>query len=80
MGMGLVAAEITEGVLHPALAEALTIADLATPVVMAIIVFIVIVRGSQQTCDRVFRLLRWITNKQEPPAPEAPNRRRIPSG
>jgi hypothetical protein len=25
--------------------------------------------GSSQTCERVFRLLRWAANRPEPPAP-----------
>lgn len=71
-GLGIVAAEVAEGALHPALAEALAIADLAIPVVIMLIVFAVIIWGSQQTVDRVFRLLRWITNRPEPAAPDPP--------
>ena len=68
-GLGVAAAEAAAGYLHPALAEALAIADVAIPVMLVLIVFAVVVLGSQQTCDRVFRLLRWITNRPEPPAP-----------
>jgi hypothetical protein len=69
-GLGIIAAEAAEEALHPGLAEALAIADLAIPAVTLLIVFAVIIRGSQQTCERVFRLLRWITNRPEPAAPE----------
>jgi hypothetical protein len=70
--LGLAAAEIVAGVLHPALAEALAIADLAIPSLAALIVFTVIVRGSAETCNRVFRLLRWIAGRPEPTAPAIP--------
>ena len=68
-GLGIAAAEIAEGILHPTLAEALSIADLAIPALAALIVFTVVVRSSETTCDRVFRLLRWISNRPEPAAP-----------
>lgn len=74
LGTGLImlASEVVEGVLHPELAEALAVADLAIPVACMLIVFAVITLGSEQTCDRVFRFLRWITNRPEPPAPGSP--------
>jgi hypothetical protein len=68
----MLAAEVAEGALHPALADALAIADLAIPVACALIVFAVITLGSEQTCNRVFRFLRWIANRPEPPAPGSP--------
>jgi len=71
-GLGVLAAEGAADYLHPALSAALTVADVAIPVILVLIVFAVVVRGSQQTCDRVFRLLRWITNRPEPPAPASP--------
>jgi hypothetical protein len=64
-----IAAEIIESVLHPALAEVLGIADLIIPVIVMLVVFTVVVRGSPQTVDKVFRLLRWITNRPEPVGP-----------
>jgi hypothetical protein len=71
LGTGLVilAGEAAEGALHPALADTLAIADLVIPVACMLVVFAVITRGSEQTCDRVFRFLRWIANRPEPPAP-----------
>lgn len=74
LGTGLVilAGEAAEGTLHPAMADALAIADVAIPVACMLVVFAVITRGSEQTCERVFRLLRWMTNRPEPPAPGSP--------
>jgi hypothetical protein len=74
LGTGLVvlASEVAEGVFHPALADALAIADVAIPVAGMLVVFAVITRGSKETCERVFRFLRWIANRPEPPAPGSP--------
>jgi hypothetical protein len=70
-GLGIATAEGVAGYLHPELAEALAIADVAIPVLLVLILFAVVVGGSQETCDRVFRLLRWITNRPEPAAPDS---------
>jgi hypothetical protein len=67
-GLGVVAAESAAGYLHPGLAGVLAIADLAIPLAVLLILLAIVVRGSDQTCERVFRLLRWITNRPEPPA------------
>jgi hypothetical protein len=77
-GLAIVVAEVLEGAMHPALAETLAIADLAIPVACMLVVFVVITRGSEQTCERVFRLLRWITNRSEPAAPDSPPPQRPP--
>jgi hypothetical protein len=68
-GLLVLAGEVAEGWLHPALADALAIADVAIPVASMLIVFAAIIFGSDQTCERVFRFLRWVTNRPEPPAP-----------
>jgi len=68
--LAIVAAEITEGVLHPVLAVGLGIADVCIPLIAGLTVFVVVVRGSAQTVDRVFRLLRWVTNRPEPAFPK----------
>lgn len=70
-GLAVAAAEAVADYLHPGLAEALAIADVAIPVILLLILFAVVVLGSHQTCDRVFRLLRWITNRPEPTAPDS---------
>lgn len=74
LGTGLVvlAGEVAEGAFHPALADALAIADVAIPVAFTLIVFAAITLGSEETCNRVFRFLRWMTNRPEPPAPASP--------
>jgi hypothetical protein len=66
IALAVVAAEITESVLHPWLAEVLAITDMIIPVLAALVVFTVVVRGSPRTVDRVFRLLRWAFNRPEP--------------
>jgi hypothetical protein len=72
-GLAVIGAEITESVLHPAAAEALGIADAAIPLIVGLILFTTIVRGSPQTAERIFRLLRWIANRPEPTAPGSPS-------
>jgi hypothetical protein len=53
----------------------LAVADLAVPVIIALVMLAAILRGSGETCERAFRLLRWVTSRPEPPAP-----RREPAG
>jgi hypothetical protein len=79
-GAGILGGEGLAGILHPALDEALAAADVIVPLVIAIVLLAAILCGSTQTCERVFRLLRWIANRPEPAAPETPpagTRRRI---
>lgn len=54
----------------PALGETLAVADVVIPAVIAFIFLAAILRGTAETCERAFRLLRWITNRPEPPAPK----------
>jgi hypothetical protein len=49
----------------------LALADIVVPVTVALVLLTAILCGSEQTCERVFRLLRWITGQPEPPAPAA---------
>jgi hypothetical protein len=63
-------AESTASYLHPALGEALAAADTIIPTIVMLVLLAAILRGSTETCDRVFRLLRWITNRPEPPSPD----------
>jgi hypothetical protein len=67
--LGIVGAEGTADYLHPTLIGVLALVDII-PLVVVLIVFIVIVKGSERTCERTFRLLRWIVNRPEPPAPD----------
>ncbi len=75
-GAGVLGTESVAGYLHPALGEALAATDVLVPLAIALVLLTAILRGSTQTCERVFRLLRWIANRPEPPAPEQspPNR------
>lgn len=68
-GLAAIGAELTESILHPAAAEALGIADAAIPLIVGVVLYTTIVRGSPETVERVFRLLRWISNRPDPPAP-----------
>ena len=78
-GLTVIGAEITESVLHPEVAEGLAIADVAIPLIVGLILLILIVRGSPETVERVFRLLRWITNRPEPTAPGSPENSQSPA-
>jgi hypothetical protein len=71
-GLAVIGTEITVGVLHPEAAESIAIADAAVPVIAALVLLTVIVRGSEQTVSRVFRLLRCVCNRPEPTAPDSP--------
>ena len=55
-------AESAAGYMHPALGEALAVADVIMPAIVLLVLLTAILRGSAETCDRVFRLLRWIVN------------------
>jgi hypothetical protein len=55
--------------MHPAIGIALAIADISVPFAVGVVVLVVILRGSDETCERVFRLLRWIANRPEPSPP-----------
>jgi hypothetical protein len=68
-GAGVLGGEGVAAYLHPALGEALAAADVIIPLAIALVLLIAILRGSSQTCERAFRLLRWIANRAEPPAP-----------
>jgi hypothetical protein len=47
----------------------LAAADVVVPLTVALVMLAAILRGSDQTCERVFRLPRWIANRPEPPGP-----------
>ena len=70
-GAGVLGGQGVAGYLHPVLGEALAAADVIIPLAIAVILLFAILRGSSQTCERVFRLLRWIANRPEPPTPGA---------
>jgi len=70
-GAGVLGIEGATLYLHPALGECLIAADAIVPAVVALVLLAVILRGSNETCERVFRLLRWVANRPEPPGPAA---------
>jgi hypothetical protein len=66
IGAGPAAAPLAAAALHPVLGAAL----LVTELVFVLIVFGVVIYGTQEQVDRVFRLLRWLRSRPEPPAPK----------
>lgn len=68
-GAGLLVTQGALGYLHPVLGIILAATDIAIPPLATIAVLTAILWGRDETCERVFRLLRWITNRPEPPAP-----------
>lgn len=68
-----VCAEGAAGYPHPAIGLALAVGDVIIPLLVALVLLVAILRGSRETCERVFRLLRWIANRPEPSAPETPS-------
>lgn len=52
-------------VLHPVLGEIVIIVEL----VLALTIIVMVLFGSSDARERAFRLLRWIDNRPEPPAP-----------
>ena len=54
------------GVLHPMLGDIVAIIEL----VVALTIIGTALFGSPDLSDRAFRLLRWVGNRPEPPAPE----------
>jgi hypothetical protein len=68
-GAAVLGSETAATVVHPALGEALALADVIGPLAIALILLAAILFGSDQTVERVFRLLRWAVNRPEPKAP-----------
>ena len=63
-GVGPAAAPIAAVTFHPVLGVALLAAEL----VFVLTVLGIVVYGAQERADRVFRLLRWLRSRPEPPA------------
>lgn len=55
--------------LHPTLGAVLAAADAIIPSAVGLALLAAILLGSNETCERAFRLLRWIAGHPEPPAP-----------
>jgi hypothetical protein len=79
-GAAVIGVEGAAGYLHPAVGTALAATDIIVPAAVALILLAAILCGSTQTCERVFRLLRWIADRPEPPAPATTHPRNPPSG
>lgn len=73
LGAGPAAAPLA-AVLHPVLEAVL----LATELIFVLIVFGIVVYGTQEQADRIFRLLRWLRNRPEPPASASPHENNSP--
>jgi hypothetical protein len=58
-------APVAIGILHPVLGEIIAVVE----VVVVFTIIATALFGSQTLSDRAFRLLRWIGNRPEPPAP-----------
>lgn len=54
---------------HPALGLLLALVEIGAAVVFGMTLLIAILRGSDTTTERCFRLLRWTSNRPEHPAP-----------
>jgi hypothetical protein len=50
------------------LGAVLALAEVAGLTIIALTILIAVLRGSDNTCERAFRLLRWLANRPEPPA------------
>jgi hypothetical protein len=53
--------------MYRALCMAFGILDIVVP----LLIMGLIILGNQDTCDRIFRLLRWMANRPEPPSPKS---------
>ena len=53
--------------------------ELTVPAVCVLILLSVILFGDDHTCERAFRLLRWIANRPEPPQPTRGRVRKQPT-
>jgi uncharacterized membrane-anchored protein len=62
---GTLGAEAAAAYLSPSLGAALAVADVVVPLAIAIVLLGAVLLGSKETCDRVFRLLRWIANRPD---------------
>lgn len=67
IGLGILSAEATMAWLHPAGTVAVVLTGVGGTLLVVLIVLTAIILGNSQTCERVFRLLRWLANRSEPP-------------
>ena len=67
--LGTLGSEAAVGLTDHTLGAMLAIIDVIAPVITALILLIAILCGNDKTCERVFRLLRWLANRPEPAFP-----------
>ena len=72
--VGTLGADATVAYVSPSLGAALAAADVIVPLAIAMVLLVAVLSGSTETCERVFRLLRWIANRPEPRPPPTPAR------
>jgi hypothetical protein len=70
LGPGLACACTVES-LHSLTGEILAAGMIVAPLLTGAVLVVVVVFGSVKSNERVFRLLRWLRDKEEPPTPPA---------
>jgi hypothetical protein len=64
------------GHFHSSIALALAAAEISmlllSALTLVLVTLAVALRGTNETCERLFRLLRWASNSEEPPVPPRP--------
>jgi hypothetical protein len=68
-GAAVVGTPVGVGYLHPAISQVIIIAEILTGLVIVTSALF----GSQIISDRAFRLLRWLSDRPEPPQPARTN-------
>lgn len=69
VGAGTLGAQGVICLTHPWIGVILTAAEVTVPLIGALVLLVVILSGSDKTCDRAFRLLRWAVDRPEPATP-----------
>lgn len=73
VSLGILSVEGTIACFHPAGTVTVTLMAMGATLLVVLIVTMAAIVGDAQTCERVFRLLRWVANRPEPPRPPRPN-------
>jgi hypothetical protein len=76
LGPGGIVCVCTAERLHSLVGEILAAVLIVGPLVTGAVLLTVVVFGSNKSIDRIFRLLRWFRDKEEPPEPANPEQRR----
>jgi hypothetical protein len=66
ISLGVLSAEGTIAWFHPADAMAVALTAMGGTLLVTLIVMMAVILGNDQSCERVFRLLRWTANRPEP--------------